>query len=199
MTDEELCRIAAEGDLSAEEMLVARYSRLVRACARPFFLLGGDSEDLIQEGMIGLLKAIREYRSSRAASFRTFAEVCIRSRLYTVLRSAAGDRQSPLNQSLPLDTLFFDETPYAVDASQVSCTNPEEIVIGKESANDLWEKIRQQLSDFEAAVLQLYLEGLSYQEISQKVHRSPKAVDNAVQRMRRKIAQQFNPGDISSR
>ena len=97
-TDEELCAIAAEGNLMAEEILVARYHRLVRICARPYFLVGGDSEDLIQEGMVGLLNAIREYQVGKETSFRTFAEVCIRNRLYTVLRAAACDKHSPLNR-----------------------------------------------------------------------------------------------------
>ncbi|MCI8573628.1 MAG: sigma-70 family RNA polymerase sigma factor, partial [Oscillibacter sp.] len=107
-SDEELCSLAASGKREAEEILVTRYNRLVRTCARPFFLAGGDSEDLTQEGMVGLIKAVREYNAEKEASFRTFAEICIRSRLYSVLRAAARDKQQPLNQSVSLDTPYFD-------------------------------------------------------------------------------------------
>lgn len=102
LSDEDLCRLAAEGRREAEELLVTRYQRLVRTCARPFFLIGGDSEDLTQEGMVGLIKAVREYDAEKEASFRTFAEICIRSRLYSVLRAAGRGKHSPLNQSVPL-------------------------------------------------------------------------------------------------
>ena len=106
-SDEELCALAAAGSREAEELLVARYNRLVRSCARPYFLTGGDSEDLTQEGMVGLLKAVREYDASKEASFRTFAEICIRNRLYSALRAAARDKHAALNPSVPLDTPFF--------------------------------------------------------------------------------------------
>ena len=102
-TDEALSALAAAGDRAAEEVLVARYHRLVRTCARPYFLAGGDSEDLTQEGMVGLIKAVREYDAGKEASFRTFAELCIRSRLYSVLRASAREKHLPLNQSVSLD------------------------------------------------------------------------------------------------
>ena len=197
MTDEELCIAAAEGDLTAEELLVMRYTRLVRACARPYFLMGGDSEDLIQEGMVGLLKAIRDYRSCRESSFRTFAEVCVRNRLYSALRAAACDKHSPLNRSIPLDVPFFEGNSCLASASDLACANPEDIVIGRESVDDLLKTACQCLSEFETKILQLYLDGLSYQEIAQQTNRSTKSVDNAVQRVRRKIAQQLFHGDIS--
>ena len=102
-TDEQLCAMAAAGDREAEELLVTRYYGMVRACARPLFLAGGDGEDLIQEGMFGLIKAIREYETGHGASFYTFAETCIRRRLYSVLKSAASGKHAPLNQAVPLD------------------------------------------------------------------------------------------------
>ena len=107
ITDETLCARAASGDRAAEETLVLRYSRLVRVCARPFFLAGGDSEDLIQEGMLGLLSAIREFRSDRGARFRTFAELCVRRRIISVVRAAAGGKHSPLNDYVSLDPSLF--------------------------------------------------------------------------------------------
>ena len=199
MTDGTLCRLVAEGDRSAEELLVSRYNRLVRMCSRPFFLVGGDSEDLIQEGMLGLLKAIRTYDASKEASFRTYAEVCIRSRLYSVLRSQQLDNQAPLNHSVLLEAPFFDSNSYTVDTFSVSQSNPEDLMILQESFDEMWKRVQDQLSEFEAKILGFYLDGLSYQEIAIKVRKSPKSVDNAVQRIRRKVAQHIYPGEISKR
>ncbi|MEI3305136.1 MAG: sigma factor [Dysosmobacter sp.] len=121
---------AAPGVRQAEEILVTRYNRLVRTCARPFFLIGGDSEDLTQEGMVGTSKP--EYDPAKTASFRTFAEICIRSRLYSVLRAAARDKHAALNQSVPLDTPFFDSNSYTSGTSQLAQQNPEESLIDRE-------------------------------------------------------------------
>ena len=199
MTDGTLCRLVAEGDRSAEELLVSRYNRLVRMCSRPFFLVGGDSEDLIQEGMLGLLKAIRTYDASKEASFRTYAEVCIRSRLYSVLRSQKLDKHATLNHSVLLEAPFFDSNSYTVDTFSVSQSNPEDLMILQESFDEMWKRVQDQLSEFEAKILGFYLDGPSYQEIAIKVRKSPKSVDNAVQRIRRKVAQHIYPGEISKR
>lgn len=197
LTDEELCQQANEGDRYAEEILVARYTRLVRSCSRPFFLIGGDSEDLIQEGMIGLMNAVREYDADKAASFRTFAEICIRNRLYSVLRSATRDKHSPLNQSVSLDTPFFDSNSYTSGTSDLAQRNPEEFLIDREHTQSLLSGVRKKLSEFEAKILGYYLDGLSCREIAETVGKPPKSVDNAVQRIRRKLAQQFISGDFS--
>ena len=197
LPDEELCLLAKAGDRLAEEFLVIRYFRIVRTCARPFFLIGGDSEDLTQEGMIGLMNAVREYDPAKTASFRTFAEICIRNRLYSVLRWAAGDRHSPLNQSVPLDTPFFDSNSYTSGTSNLAERNPEDFLIEQERARSLLSGVRKQLSEFEAKILGYYLDGLSSREIAETVGRSPKSVDNAVQRIRRKMAQQLLSGDVS--
>ena len=199
MTDGTLCRLVADGDRSAEELLVSRYNRLVRMCSRPFFLVGGDSEDLIQEGMLGLLKAIRTYDASKEASFRTYAEVCIRSRLYSVLRSQTLDTHAPLNHSVLLEAPVFDSNSYTMDTFSVSQSNPEDLMILQESFDEMWKRVQDQLSEFEAKILGFYLDGLSYQEIAIKVRKSPKSVDNAVQRIRRKVAQHIYPGEISKR
>ena len=108
ISDERLCELARDGDRDAEELLVSRYNRMVRQLARPYYLAGGDSDDLIQEGMIGLIYGVREYDGTRPASFRTYAEICIRNRLYTAVRAAARDKHNPLNQSVPLEIPFFD-------------------------------------------------------------------------------------------
>lgn len=196
-SDEELCVLAASGNRLAEETLVTRYNRLVRTCARPFFLAGGDSEDLTQEGMLGLIKAVREYDAEKEASFRTFAEICIRSRLYSVLRAAARDKQQPLNQSVSLDTPYFDSNSYASGTNNLAQRNPEDFLIDREHTAALLSGVRKQLSEFEAKILGYYLDGLSCREISKAVGRPPKSVDNAVQRIRRKVARQLLSGAIS--
>ena len=195
--DEALCALAAAGNREAEEVLVTRYNRLVRTCARPFFLIGGDSEDLTQEGMVGLIKAVREYDAAKEASFRTFAEICIRSRLYSVLRAAARDKHSPLNQSVPLDTPFLDSNSYTSGTSHLAQRNPEDFLIDREHTAALLAGVRKQLSEFEAEILGYYLDGLSCREIAETVGKAPKSVDNAVQRIRRKVARQLLSGDLS--
>ena len=168
----------------AEEALVMRYLRLVRACARPYFLAGGDSEDLIQEAMFGLLKAIREFDARRDTQFRTFAEVCIRNRIRSAVTAAARDKHSPLNNSVPFEAMMMG-----------SDRSPEEMFIGREEEQERMAKINQTLSWFEQDVLRLYLRGYSYQEIGAQIGRPAKSVDNAVQRIRRKMADQH--GDFS--
>ena len=194
-SDEQLCAMAAEGDVAAEDALVTRYYALVRACARPLFLVGGDGEDLIQEGMLGLLRAIREYRADRTASFRTFAEVCIRNRLNSALRSAGRDKHAPLNQSVSLDHPFFDSNSYASGVFDVSLTDPELLIADRDYVESILESTKMQLSEFEAQILGYYLDGLSCQEIAKIVGKSPKSVDNAVQRVRRKTARQLYSND----
>lgn len=198
-SDEELCLLAASGNRLAEEALVTRYNRLVRTCARPFFLAGGDSEDLTQEGMVGLITAVREYDAGKEASFRTFAEICIRSRLYSVLRASARDKQQPLNQSLSLDDSHFDSNPLTSGTNNLAQRNPEDFLIDREHTAALLSGVRKQLSEFEAKILGFYLDGLSCREIAKAVGKPPKSVDNAVQRIRRKVARQLLSGDLSKR
>ncbi len=198
-SDEDLCARAAAGENEAESVLVTRYYSTVRACARPLLLAGGDGEDLIQEGMFGLIRAIREYSGEKSASFRTFAEVCIRHQLYSALRAAGRDKHAPLNQSISLDHPFFDSNSYTSGIPTTALTDPEELMIHREYVQSVLANTRKQLSEFEAKVLGYYLDGLSCQEIAKIVGKSPKSVDNAVQRIRRKTAQHLNSGDISKR
>ena len=195
--DEELTVLASAGVRQAEEVLVSRYHRLVRTCARPYFLAGGDSEDLIQEGMLGLIKAVREYDAQKEASFRTFAEICIRSRLYSVLRDTARDKHKALNQSVSLDTPYFDSNSYTSGTNNLAQRNPEDFLIDREHTAALLSGVRKQLSEFEAKILGYYLDGLSCREIAETVGKPPKSVDNAVQRIRRKVAQQLLSGEFS--
>ena len=197
LPDETLCSMAASGDRVAEETLVTRYTRLVRTCARPFFLAGGDSEDLIQEGMVALIKAVREFAPEKAATFRTFAEICIRNRLYSVLRASARDKHKALNQSISLDTPDFDSNSYTSGTSSLAQRDPEDFLIDREHTAALLAGVRKQLSEFEAKILGYYLDGLSCREIADTVGKPPKSVDNAVQRIRRKVAQHLLSGDLS--
>lgn len=199
-SDEALCALAAYGDYAAEECLVARYSQTVRACARPYFLAGGDSEDLIQEGMIGLLSAIRTFDPARDVRFRSYAETCIQNRLRSVVRAAASGKHEPLNQAVSL------EQPYSVQQEDMAHDRrlemtteetPEDMLICREE-HSLWiDTIIDGLSAFEGNVLRLYLGGLSYLQIASLLGKQTKAVDNAVQRIRRKAVAHFSSGDNS--
>ncbi len=190
-SDEALCAASAQGDSRAEDELVSRYGWLVRACARPLFLAGGDGEDLIQEGMLGLLTAIRSFDKGRDASFRTYAEICIRSRLHTAIRAAQGGKHAPLNHSVSFEPPLFDGTNAHLYPSAES---PEDVIIGREELKERIAALKGQLSELEAQILPPYLNGLSCGEIAFRVGRSKKSVDNAIQRIRRKVARQFSSG-----
>ena len=192
LSDEELCFLSRAGQRQAEDVLATRYHWLVRSCARPYFLIGGDTEDLMQEGMFGLIKAMREFRADREASFQTFAEVCIRSRLCSVIRASRAGKHSPLNESVPLNAFLLDAQP------QYSQLDPEDLLIDREKAAALLNQVRSQLSELEVRVLDLYLDGCSCGEIAATVGKSYKSVDNAVQRIRRKIGRQISSGEISN-
>ncbi len=194
--DSSLCSLAAQGSRDAEEILIARYARLVRAVTRPYFLAGGDSDDLLQEGMIGLMKAVRAFDSAKEASFRTFAEVCIRNRVYSVLRSANQEKHSPLNQSISFETPFFDTNPLTAGADR-TILNPEDLLIYREDQAAFRRWVEGQLSRFEKRVLALFLAGLTQREIAKEVQKPPKSVENAVQRIRRKVSRQLISGDVS--
>jgi len=198
LTDEAMCVLAASGDRIAEESIVMRYNRLVRICARPFFLVGGDSEDLIQEGMVGLLTAIREFNPGKQVTFRTFAETCIRNRIISAIKMASRDKHTPLNSYISFETSFFDETAdrYSLSVSNMQ-NNPEDVLIHREAHQERMVALKGQLSGFEARILGLYLSGLSYSEIAHEVERPQKSVDNAVQRIRRKVAQHIQSGELS--
>lgn len=199
LTDEAICYLVASGDRIAEESLVMRYNRLVRICARPFFLAGGDSEDLIQEGMVGLLAAVREFNPGKQVSFRTFAETCIRNRIVSAIKMASRDKHTPLNSYISFETSLFDGNAdrYSFGVSDMRQKNPEDVLIHRESLQERMETLKGQLSGFEARILGLYLSGLSYSEIAQEIERPLKSVDNAVQRIRRKVAQHIQSGEFS--
>ena len=182
----ELARKAVSGDPAAEEVLVTEYSRLVRACARPFFLAGGDSEDLIQEGMLGLLSAVRTFDSGKGAKFSTYAEFCIKRRIYSAIRSASGYKHTPLNSYISLESQQLDENN---TQSAYLLRDPEDFVIARESVGEVEKLLYGALSRFESSVLELYLEGMSYKDMAVRLGKTNKSIDNAVQRIRRKLAQ----------
>jgi len=185
-TSQELARRAFEGDTVAEEVLVSKYVRLVRACARPYFLAGGDSEDLIQEGMLGLLSAVRTFDPSKGAKFSTYAEFCVRRRIYSAIRSASGYKHTPLNSYISLESQQLDESN---TQSAYFLRDPEDFVIARESAHEVEKLLYGALSRFESGVLELYLEGMSYKDMAARMGKTNKSVDNAVQRIRKKLAE----------
>lgn len=198
LSDQELQACAAAGEPDAEEALAERYVRSVRICARPLFLAGGDSEDLIQEGMLGLLSAIRQFDPSANVPFKTYAELCINRRLYSAVKSAARLKHLPLNNGVPLDSILSEESqPQATSYPEANRRITEEQVLARESEKELHSAFSQYLSGFEAKVLQLYLSGLSYAEMAAQTHKSEKSIDNAVQRIRRKLARLPNFSDFS--
>lgn len=195
LTDQELHALYLSGDAEAGNALVLRYSRLVKVCTRPFFLAGGDSEDLLQEGMIGLLSAIREFDPNGGSSFRSFAELCIRRRVISAARSAARQKHAPLNDGVSLEQLQSGESQHTFQ--QLTTRSPEDLVLDQAWADAFLAACSRFLSDFENRILMDYLHGLSYAEMAQRCGRSEKSIDNAIQRIRRKLARCMDRGDFS--
>ena len=198
-SDEQLQKLAASGDHLAEEILTERYTQFVSACAQPYFMLGGEHADLIQEGMVGLVSAIREYRDAQGAPFKAYAEVCIRRRIFSAIRSAARMKHAPLNDGVSLDETLTNpprevNTRIVLDQRRI----PEEQVLARESAQEFFQSFSRRLSPFEQEVLDLYLDGYSYRAMSEMTGKDEKAIDNAVQRIRRKLARILPTGEISS-
>lgn len=190
MSDEEIVELIRNNDDFALEYLINRYRNFVRAKSRSYFLIGADREDIIQEGMIGLYKAIRDYRSDRLASFRAFAELCITRQIITAIKTATRQKHIPLNSYISLNRPIYDEDSDRTLLDIISgtkVTDPEELVISKEEFIDIENKMSEFLSDLEWKVLMYYLEGKSYQEIADDLSRHVKSVDNALQRVKRKL------------
>ncbi len=198
LNDNELLGMANSGDKVAEDQLALRYTRLVKICSRPYFLVGGDVEDLIQEGMLGLLSAIREFDLSMNTSFKTYAEICVKRRIYSAIKSASRKKHDPLNDMVSFDDVLSDESSSGAVAYGVSLRRtPEEQVLARESVGEIIQTYSRCLSKFEVEVLNLFLRGLSYSEIAELCGKTDKSVDNAVQRIRRKLARDLNLSDIS--
>jgi len=190
MTDEEIVDLAQQGDQFAVEFLVDKYKNFVRAKARSYFLIGADKEDIIQEGMIGLFKAIRDYRLDKLTSFRAFAELCITRQIITAIKTATRQKHIPLNSYVSLNKPIYDEESdrTLIDIlSTNKITNPEDIIISREEFIFIEKKMGEILSSLEWKVLMAYLEGKSYQEIAVELKRHVKSIDNALQRVKRKL------------
>lgn len=190
-SDEELLTLLRGGDQEAEWELYDRYKLLVRARARTFFLVGADHEDLVQEGMLGLYKAVCEFDSSKNASFRSFAELCITRQILTAIKTATRKKHQPLNTYVSLNQPVYE--PGSTDRtlldilSGMGVSDPEEMLIGRENMEAVARDIQKKLSPLEKQVLGLYIEGLSYQQIGQLLHKPPKSIDNAIQRVKKKL------------
>jgi RNA polymerase sporulation-specific sigma factor len=177
---------------TSEEELVAKYGRLVRSCARPYFLAGGDGEDLIQEGMLGLIAAARTFDAARGVKFETYAENCVKRRIISAVRAAARAKHLPLNDYVSLESPTQNENE---SQSAYYLREPEEFVIARESIHEITDSLYGSLSPFESAVLRQFLDGRSYGEMAQALGKPYKSVDNAVQRIRRKLTRLINNGD----
>ncbi|NLO22597.1 MAG: RNA polymerase sporulation sigma factor SigH [Syntrophomonadaceae bacterium] len=190
MADEEIVELAQQGEQFAVEYLVDKYKNFVRAKARSYFLIGADKEDIIQEGMIGLFKAIRDYKMDKLTSFRAFAELCITRQIITAIKTATRQKHIPLNSYVSLNKPVYDEESdrTLIDIlSTTKITNPEEIIISREEFIFIEKKMGEILSSLEWKVLMAYLEGKSYQEIAVELKRHVKSIDNALQRVKRKL------------
>lgn len=190
LVDEEVVELAKEGDEEALEFLINKYKNFVRAKARSYFLIGADREDIIQEGMIGLYKAIRDFRCDKLSSFRAFAELCITRQIITAIKTATRQKHIPLNSYVSLNKPIYDEDSDRTLLDVISgtkITDPEELIISREEFDDIEEKMGEILSSLEWKVLMSYLEGKSYQEIAVDLKRHVKSIDNALQRVKRKL------------
>jgi RNA polymerase sporulation-specific sigma factor len=190
LTDNELVYCAQQGDMYALEAIISRYRNLVFAKAKPYFLVGADQEDLMQEGMIGLYKAVRDFNEEKFCSFKGFAGVCISRQMITAIKTATRQKHIPLNSYVSLNKVVYDnknETTLLDVIGTEQPTDPEAIVIGRENLDGIECKISKALSKLELQVLVYYLEGRAYQEIAALVGRDMKAVDNAIQRIKKKM------------
>ncbi|WP_107839071.1 RNA polymerase sporulation sigma factor SigH [Metasolibacillus meyeri] len=190
LSDDELVEQVRLGNTDALDFLITKYRLFVKAKARSYFLVGADKEDIVQEGMIGLYKAIRDYNGDKLASFRAFAELCITRQIITAIKTATRQKHIPLNSYVSLDKPIYDEeserTLMDIITSPLS-DDPMYAMINQEEFNFLEAKVSEVLSELEQQVLALYLEGRSYYEISELLNRHVKSIDNALQRVKRKL------------
>lgn len=188
--DEELIEMVHQGNTDALDFLISKYRLLVRAKARSYFLIGADKEDIVQEGMIGLYKAIRDFKGDKLSSFRAFAELCITRQIITAIKTATRQKHIPLNSYVSLDKPIFDEESDRTLMDVLTgaiMDDPEALMIHREEFGYLEEKMSEILSELELQVLALYLDGQSYHEISAELNRHVKSIDNALQRVKRKL------------
>lgn len=194
-TDEEIVLEAKDGNGIAQDMIITKYEQFVRAKSKSYFLIGADKEDIYQEGMIGLYKAIRDFKDDKESSFKAFAELCITRQIITAIKTATRQKHIPLNTYVSLNKPIYEEDSErtlldVIDGFKI--TDPEALVIGQEEVADIELQIKNVLSGLEMEVLNSYLDGKSYQEIAVDLDREAKSIDNALQRVKRKLEKSFN-------
>ena len=190
MLDEEVIILAKQGELKAQEYLISKYENFVKAKAKSYFLIGADREDIYQEGMIGLFKAIRDFKADKLSSFKAFAELCVTRQIITAIKTATRQKHIPLNTYVSLNKPIYDEESdrTLLDIlSESKVSDPEELIINREELKNMHSEIGGVLSNLEMEVLMSYLDGKSYQEIACDLDRHAKSIDNALQRVKRKL------------
>ncbi|WP_226585814.1 RNA polymerase sporulation sigma factor SigH [Halobacillus litoralis] len=200
LEDEAIVEKINQGQVQALDYLINKYKNFVRAKARTYFLIGADREDIVQEGMIGLYKAIRDYREGKLSSFKAFAELCVTRQIITAIKTATRQKHIPLNSYVSLDKPIYDEESDRTLLDVIAgskAIDPQELIVNKEKFADMEEKMSELLSDLERKVLALYLDGRSYQEISVELDRHVKSIDNALQRVKRKLEKYLEVNEIT--
>ncbi len=190
LTDNELLELNKKNDINAQIELIERYKTVIKIKSRTYFLVGGENEDLMQEGMIGLIKAIRDFNTYKGASFSTFVDLCVTRQMITAIRKANSKKYQPLNLSYSLNTFALaekDEEVEYIDLLESKDKTPEELLISDENVDYIYELIDKELSNLEKEVIKEFLKGKSYQEISSSLNKTEKAIDNALQRVRNKL------------
>lgn len=190
LEDEQVVLLGRHGDKKATEFLINKYKSLVKAKARTYFLIGADREDVVQEGMIGLYKATRDYQQDKSMAFKTFAELCITRQMITAVKNATRQKHIPLNSYISLNRKVYDEDSdktYIDIISDQIVSDPELLIIKKEEVSGIESKMGEILSSFEWEVLSLYLNGKSYTEIAKELNKPVKSIDNALQRVKKKV------------
>lgn len=198
MLDEEIVLVARDNNTAAEEFLIHKYRNYVKAKAKSYFLIGADKDDIYQEGMIGLYKAIRDFKPDKLSSFRAFAELCITRQIITAIKTATRQKHIPLNSYVSLNKPIYDEESdrTLMDIlSSIHISDPEELIISREERIKIERKMSEVLSDLEIDVLKCYLDGKSYQEIACDLDRHAKSIDNALQRVKRKLEKHLKDED----
>ena len=189
LNDEQIVLKAQSGDNMAFSYLLEKYKNFVRSKARGYFLIGADHEDIVQEGMIGLFKSIRDFNPDKQSGFRAFAELCVKRQIITAIKSATRQKHIPLNSYVSLNRPAYDEESERtlMDILEGRVTNPEDLFISDEDLKDIQKQLDEWLSSFEKQVLHYFLDGNSYQDIAEKLGKHVKSVDNALQRVKRKL------------
>ena len=195
LSDEALVELSASGDRRATAFILSKYKNLVRNRAKAYFLAGADRDDIVQEGMIGLFKAVRDFDVTKQASFRGFAEICIKRQMITAVKAATRRKHAPLNSYVSLSEPVYDDNTERTLVDMLAerkSIDPEEVFLRREKAEMLTAEIESKLSNLEQTVLSLYMDGMNYQEIAVELDRPPKSIDNAIQRIKRKLDMEKN-------